>query len=55
MRYLITTKAESPGLTEWFDADNHFNAEIGMIVYDLHKELYTTDGKNWKEIEIDHL
>ena len=55
MRYLITTKTETPGLTWIFDAENHFNAEIGMIVYDLHKELYTTDGKNWKQIKIDNL
>jgi uncharacterized protein (DUF924 family) len=55
MRYLITTKDNEPCLTEWFDPENNFDAEIGMIVYELHKEIYTTDGVNWKNNEIDHL
>lgn len=56
MRYLITTKETySPFLTEWFDAENNFNAELDMIVYDLSKNLYTTDGVNWIEIKVDHL
>ena len=71
MRYLITTKEidtrlkeidatlgqfqQSPFLTDWFEPENHFNSEVGMIVYDLHKNQFTTDGKIWKEIEVDHL
>ena len=58
MRYLITTKeTQSPFLTDWFEPENHFNPEVavGMIVYDLHKNKFTTDGKTWKEIEVDHL
>jgi hypothetical protein len=56
MRYLITTKEmETPFLTAWFEPENHFNPEVGMIVYDLHENKFTTDGKTWKEIEVDHL
>jgi len=55
MRYLITTKDYSPFLTKWFDAENNFNADLEMIVYDLVENKYTTDGKKWHEIEIDHL
>ena len=56
MRYLITTKEiQSPFLTDWFEPENHFNSDVGMIVYDLHKNQFTTDGKTWKEIEVDHL
>ena len=44
-----------PFLTEWFDSENHFNPEIGMIVYDLVEKKYTSDGKEWHEIEEDHL
>ena len=54
MRYLITTKeSQSPFLTKWFDLENHFNKD--MIVYDLLENKYTTDGKKWQNIEVDHL
>ncbi len=55
MRYLITTKEGVPFLTEWFIAENNFDANAGMVVYDLAKQVYTTDGEIWHEIEIDHL
>ncbi len=54
MRYLITTKETySPFLTEWFEPENHFNADLDMIVYDLVENKYTTDGNKWHEIEVD--
>lgn len=53
-QYLITfTNGESPSYTNWFDPENHF-AE-GMVVFDLYKHLFTTDGINWKNIQEDHL
>jgi hypothetical protein len=56
VRYLVTTKdTYSPFLTEWFDMKNHFNHDIDMIVYDLLEKIYTTDGKEWHNIEIDML
>ena len=56
MRYLITTKeVHEPFLTEWFDEENHFNAEIEMVVYDLFMDKFTTDGHTWFDIQIDHL
>lgn len=55
MRYLITTNKNPPFFTEWFEPENNFNSEIGMVVYDLCKFVYTTDGVNWKEIQEDHL
>ena len=55
MRYLITTNDQTPYLTDWFDAENHFNAEVGMVVYDLAKGIYTTNGEKWEQIEEDHL
>ena len=55
-RYLITTKeVKSPFLTKWFEPENHFNPDIEMIVYDLVECKFTTDGKTWHDIEIDHL
>ena len=55
MRYLITTKNESPFLADCFDSENNFNQTSEMVVYDLAKNIYTKDGVNWEEIEIDHL
>jgi hypothetical protein len=55
MRYLITTNIQPPFFSDWFDAKNLFNAEVGMVVYDLVKGVYTTDGEKWEEIEEDHL
>lgn len=52
MRYLITTIEETPFLTEWFMPENNFSQ--GMIVYDLYKNKYMTDGKTWIDIEYDH-
>jgi hypothetical protein len=55
MRYLVTTNSTSPFFTDWFDAENHFNSEIEMVVYDLSECKFTSDGKTWNRIEIDHL
>ena len=59
MRDLIITtlylSGQPPFLTNYFDAGNDFNSEIEMVVYDLYLNKYTADGKNWEEIEIDHL
>ena len=55
MRYLITTNIEPPFLSDWFYAEHHFNAEVGMVVYNLAKGVYTTDGEKWEQIEEDHL
>lgn len=55
MHYLITTSITPPYLTQWFDADNHFNPDVNMVVYDLERCVYTTDGYNWEPIQIDHL
>jgi len=55
MRYLITTDITSPFLTNWYEAENNFNAGVGMVVYDLYTNKYTTDGTTWEDITTDHL
>ena len=55
MSYLITTNIQKPFLTEWFIPENNFNSGVEMVVYDLAKNIYTKDGVNWEQIEIDHL
>ena len=53
-QYLVIIENE-PFYTHWFDAENNFNNEVNMIVIDFHKNVYTDDGINWKEITEDHL
>jgi hypothetical protein len=55
MIYLITTKDSPPFLTNWFDAENNFNADLEMVVYDLENCIWTDNGLIWQDIEIDHL
>ena len=55
-KFLITTlDGEEPFFTDYFNAENHFNLDIGMTVYNLIAGTYTTNGTNWTEIECDHL
>jgi hypothetical protein len=55
MRYLITTNTHEPFLSDYFDAENCFNASDGMVVYDLESNEFTIDGIKWKLISEDHL
>lgn len=55
MRYLITAENVEPFFTKWFEPENNFNEDIGMVVYDLVTEKYTYDGKTWHIIENDNL
>jgi hypothetical protein len=56
MRYLITTGCgHPPFFTSWYVYENCFAIELGMVVYDLRKSLYTKDGKTWMNIESDQL
>jgi len=59
-RYLITyidtdTQETKAFLDNYFDSENHFNADVSMCVYDLNKAVFTTDGKTWNEITENHL
>jgi hypothetical protein len=57
-RYLImytneeTTKCY---YTHWFEPENHFPDSGNMVVIDLVKNQYMTNGKDWLDIEEDHL
>lgn len=55
MNYLIVSDSYEPFLTNWFDAENHFNKDDNMIVFNLLKSVYTIDGKIWEPIKEDHL
>lgn len=56
--YLILTKINAEtkaAYTHWFDPENHFNEDVGMIVFNLSNHTFTVDGFTWNEIEEDHL
>ena len=53
MQYLIIPKEGQPFLTKWYDYNNNYTE--GMMVYDLDNFCYTTDGKTWNDLPIDHL
>ena len=56
MRYLITTKSVyEPFFSDYFNAENNFNIDLNMIVYDLQEKKFTIDGELWWDIEVDHL
>lgn len=61
MKYLIIIKNHPESgermafYTDWFDAENHFNPDVGMIAIDLTQHLVTFDGETWQDIEQDHL
>lgn len=56
MRYLITTlESYEPFLTDYFDSENHFNMDLGMVVFDLKLKRYTNDGVIWHDLQVDHL
>jgi len=42
-KFLITTlDGEEPFFTDYFNAENHFNPDIGMTIYNLIAGTYTT-------------
>ena len=46
MKYLVTTNNSKPFFTNWFDANNHFNKEVEMVVYDLFNHYLLQTVKN---------
>ena len=52
VRYLILHDGDA-FYTEWFSLENNYLP--GMVVFDLTRGVFTSDGKSWSEINIDHL
>jgi len=58
MKYLVSyteTGEQKCFYTNWFDKDNHFNAELNMVVFNLLSHKYTSNGIDWMDIDEDHL
>ena len=41
--------------THWFDVENNFDPDKGMIVFDLLNHKYMVNTLGWADIEEDHL
>ena len=58
MRYLVTyieNGMQKAFYTNWFDPDNNFNSEVGMVVFDLVNHKYMVNGLTWINIDEDSL
>ena len=60
MQYLIifqdpNTGEKSAYYTNWFTAENNYNADYKMTVIDLVNDTVSFDGKTLQEIQEDHL
>lgn len=58
MRYLVTyieNGLQKAFYTNWFDVENNFNSEAGMVVFDLVNHKYMVNSLGWSDIEEDHL
>ena len=60
MKYLVIatnpiTGEQEAFYTDWFQAENHFNPEVDMVLIDLIHHLVTFDGETWQDIEQDQL
>jgi len=58
MNYLVTyieNGIQKAFYTNWFDVENNFNSEVGMVVFDLVNHKYMVNSLGWSDIEEDHL
>jgi hypothetical protein len=57
-RYLITYSENGKChafYTHWFDVQNNFAPDKGMVVFDLLNHKYMVNTLGWADIEEDHL
>ena len=58
MKYLVTyieNGIPKAFYTNWFDIENNFNSEVGMVVFDLSNHKYMVNSLGWTDIQVDHL
>jgi hypothetical protein len=58
MKYLVTyieNGIQKAFYTNWFDIENNFNLEVGMVVFDLSNHKYMVNSLGWTDIQVDHL
>lgn len=60
MRYLVTYTNTDNGTqeafyTNWFDVENNYDPDTGMMVFDLAEHKYMVNSLGWVDIKEDHL
>ncbi len=58
MNYLVTyidNGTQKAFYTNWFDVENNFNPQVGMVVFDLINHKYMVSSLGWIDVEEDHL
>lgn len=54
--YIVIMKDKTSFITPWYEYDNHWNDDVFCIIKSAVLGKYITfDGKNWVDIEYDHL
>jgi len=54
MKYIIFCSDKTCFTTYWFTQEM-FNPDTMLMVVDLAMLTYTNDGKEWKDVNVDHL
>lgn len=55
MRYLVICKDHSAFWTNWYTYENMWNDGTINYIVDVALDKITFNGKDWQEIEYDHL
>lgn len=55
MRYTIILQNKTVAYTDWFDYDNNWNDDFHFVIINNISHQYTTNGKDWIDIQDDHL
>lgn len=55
MKYLVICKDQTAFWTDWYTYENMWNSETINCVIDVAADKVTFNGKDWQEIEYDHL
>jgi len=58
MKYLVTyieNGTQKAFYTNWFDVENNFNSDVGMVVFDLVNHKYMVNSLGWSDIDEDHI
>jgi hypothetical protein len=55
MKYLVICKDQTAFWTDWYTYENMWNGETIHCVVDVAADKVTFNGKDWQEVEYDHL
>ena len=51
--YTIIMKDKTVFITQWYEYENNWNEDLMLMI--IHGLQYSVNGKDWINIEIDHL